>query len=100
MLFLPSANPILAFVAAWLICKRQTKHHGVVKPYQLWQVLGFTCRAKKKEEEGEESVRARICVGMCVCVCVVRACVCLHAGSCVHIYESDRVGVLLCCEIS
>lgn len=98
MLFLPSANPILAFVAARLICKRQTKHHGVVKPYQLWQVLGLTCRAKKKEEEGEESVS--MLRNVWVCVCVVRACVCLHAGSCAHIYESDRVGVLLCCEIS
>lgn len=53
---------------------------------------------KKKEEEGEESVS--MLRNVWVCVCVVRACVCLHAGSCAHIYESDRVGVLLCCEIS
>lgn len=93
MLFLPSANPILAFVAARLICKRQTKHHGVVKPYQLWQVLGFTCRAKKKkEEEGEESVSMLRNVWVCVCVWCVPVCVCTLA----RVPTSMRVTELVC----
>lgn len=36
--FLPSANPIVTCVAAWLMYKQHIKRFGVVKRYQLWQV--------------------------------------------------------------
>lgn len=80
--FLPSANPVLAFVAARLIHERHTKHLGVVKPYQLWQVKDSHAKQIKKKRKREEGVLGD-------------ACVCLCAGLRAHVHESDRVGVLL-----
>lgn len=91
------SHPCFCCCSAYLQTADKTSWCGKT----LSVVAGFRIHMqskKKKEEEGEESVS--MLRNVWVCVCVVRACVCLHAGSCAHIYESDRVGVLLCCEIS
>jgi len=71
--------PSFAFVAAWLICKWHTKHLDVVK---LWQVK-------------DSYVIVFAGWGMCACLCAL-----IDVGLYAHVCESDRVGVLLCCEIS
>ncbi len=62
--FLPSANPILAFVAAQLICEQHTKHVGVVESYQLWQVRDT--RVTAKESNSVCWSMLRVCELACV----------------------------------
>lgn len=65
-----------------LICEWHTHRLAVVELYQLWQVKDT--RVKPRETS----------------MCVLGYVACLCAGLCAHIQESDRVGVLLCDEIS
>lgn len=68
---------MLAFVAAWC-----TEHLSAVKRYQLWQVKDSHVKQERNER---------------VCAHVLR---CARSLACAHVYGSDRVRALLCCEIS